>query len=174
MSKYIELAKKLKALADQGVGGEKTNAEEQLKKLLRKHRISLSELEVNFSEWRKFKLKRGFKSNDLFFQVAASVFNTSNFTYRGHGGSISLNCTPEQMIEIECKYNFYYTAFKTDASLFYRAFVQRNHIVPSNSTKLIGEMSEKEQEEALRMLKMAKSLDVHSFHKQLEQTPEKL
>ena len=46
MSKYLELAKKLKALADKGVGGEKDTADRMLKDLMRrqthgKHRMNL-------------------------------------------------------------------------------------------------------------------------------------
>ena len=45
MSKYIELAKKLKALADRGIGGEKINAEKMLNALMKKHKISIEDIE---------------------------------------------------------------------------------------------------------------------------------
>lgn len=45
MEKYIELAKKLKELADRGTGGEKVNAEQQLTRLMEKHGITLEDIE---------------------------------------------------------------------------------------------------------------------------------
>ncbi len=50
MSKIITLAKKLHALAERGVGGEKINAEYKLKELCQKHNISLDDLESEEAE----------------------------------------------------------------------------------------------------------------------------
>ena len=44
MNKKIEILKKLKALADRGIGGEKENAELLLKKYMKKYNISEKEL----------------------------------------------------------------------------------------------------------------------------------
>ena len=56
MSKNIELAKKLKALADKGIGGEKSNAEAMLNNLMKKHNITIEEIE-------------GEKLMDFFFKI---------------------------------------------------------------------------------------------------------
>ena len=45
MEKNIELAKKLKALSDRGVGGEKINAEKLLNDLLKKHGLTIEDVE---------------------------------------------------------------------------------------------------------------------------------
>lgn len=169
MSRYLELAKKLKALAEQGVGGEKANAEMQLKKLMAKHNISLEELETNTKSWCLFKLKRGYRSRNLFFQIATHVLALSSFTYRGKQNQVEIECTPEQRIEIECKYAFYLSALFVDEKIFYRAFVQKNKLFnPAGGTQQIGELSEKDRQEALRVLLMTESMEKHQFSKQLK------
>ena len=45
MSKQIELAKKLKVLADRGVGGEKDNAEKMLSDFVKKHNLTIEQIE---------------------------------------------------------------------------------------------------------------------------------
>ena len=63
MSKNIDLAKKLKALADRGVDGEKTNAEAMLNSLMKKHNITIEEIE-------------GEELLDFFFKIEKSKINT--------------------------------------------------------------------------------------------------
>ena len=44
--KYLELARKLKALADKGIDGEKYNAQKQLDKIMKKYGIRMEDLEL--------------------------------------------------------------------------------------------------------------------------------
>lgn len=171
MSRYLELAKKLKALAEQGVGGEKSNAEMQLKKLMAKHNISLEELETNTKSWCLFKIKRGHRSRDLLFQIVTHVLAESSVRfYRGkQQNQVEIECTPEQHIEIECKYAFYLSALLVDEKIFYRAFIQKNKLFnPAGGSQLIGELSEKDRQEALKVLLMTESMEKHQFSKQLK------
>lgn len=50
-SKIIELARKIKELADRGVGGEKVNATQKLADLLKKYDIAFTELEETKSNY---------------------------------------------------------------------------------------------------------------------------
>ena len=54
--KYIILAKKLKALADKGIDGERVNAQKMLDTLMRKHNLTITDIE-------------GEKTDDYFFSL---------------------------------------------------------------------------------------------------------
>ena len=71
MNKHIELAKKLKALADKGIGGEKVNAEKMLNDLLKKHNITIEDVEGEKTENYFFKVKP--EDSNLFIQIVKRV-----------------------------------------------------------------------------------------------------
>jgi hypothetical protein len=71
MDKIIELAQKIKALADRGIGGEKLNAQQQLKRIMKKYNISTADIEGDKKEFVAFKVKR--ESCALFDQVVSTV-----------------------------------------------------------------------------------------------------
>lgn len=72
MSKIIELAKKLKALADRGEGGEKVNAENKLQQLIKKYGITTEEIEGEQQHDYFFKIKTT-RERKLWMQIVALV-----------------------------------------------------------------------------------------------------
>lgn len=93
----IELLRKIKALADLGVGGEQANAETLLKKLMRQYGISESELVEN--KWQERQLKRPKEFEWLFDQVRVSVVGKKrpSYTYAGSDGpfAYTILCTDD-------------------------------------------------------------------------------
>lgn len=88
MSNAFELAKKLKALADRGVDGEARSAEQLLAAHLKKHGISLAELEEGHVIERVFSFKKWATDQQRFFrQVVSSVmqrdYDIKEFTAYG-------------------------------------------------------------------------------------------
>ncbi len=55
--KIIQLALKLKALADRGEGGEKEKAGALLNRLLLKHNMTIDDLTIKDLKWQEFKVK---------------------------------------------------------------------------------------------------------------------
>lgn len=103
--KTVQRIKKLQALAERGVGGEKTTAEKMLKKMLEKNGISsLDELKEDEVEYFLFSYK-GRHEIKLLKQCMYKVLGYSDHTefYRTAGTrqKIGIYCTKAQRIEIE-------------------------------------------------------------------------
>lgn len=78
-----ELLRKLRALAEQGVGGEKLNAQKKLEEMLKKYNISDKELDEETVELYHFKV-RGERERLLIAQIMYKVCNRKDniFTFR--------------------------------------------------------------------------------------------
>lgn len=166
MSKYIELAKKLKALADRGVGGEKYNAEKKLQSLLQKHGLSMSDIEEEAVCWNQMTIIK--EKIKLFHQVSYNVIGKKykGTAYRRHKNKVAIECTKAQAIEIEAKLNFYWKFYNEELDIFYHAFIQRNQIFAEDGD--VAEVKEEDRERQLRMLTMASTIKKSSFNKLLE------
>lgn len=166
MSKYIELAKKLKALADRGIGGEKINAEKMLKALMKKHGITMQEIEgdeIDFNEIIVSKEKK-----KLFHQIGYSIFGKAfrNLDIRRVGSTRYVKCTKAQAVEWEAKLNFYWRLYAEELDIFFHAFVQRNNIFSSDAEE--HEPKPEERERIRRVLEMASTIKKESYSKLLK------
>lgn len=166
MSKYIELAKKLKALADRGVGGEKYNAKKMLKALLKKHNLTMEDIEeeeVCLNQISVIKEQR-----KLFHQIGYNVIGKKYYTIdvRRYKNIMLIECTKAHAIEIEAKLNFYWKAYKEELDIFYHAFIQKNKIFAEDAD--VKPVKKEDKEKMERMLAMASTIKKSSFHKLLE------
>lgn len=178
LDKIIELAKKLRELANRGEGGEKENAASQLERLIDKYKINLDELDVDKKEWRAFKCNKDQKK--FLCQIVSNTIpdwnNTLMQAYKGSRkiNEIEFECTLSQWIEINEKFSFYWVKLKEEEEILYNAFIQKNKLFrhKANTTKHIGqepEMSEKEKERLRRMWLMMDGIQHHTHLKQIEQ-----
>lgn len=152
--KTIQRIKKLQALAERGVGGEKTTAEKMLHKMLEKNGISsLDELEKDEVEYFLFSYK-GRHEIKLLKQCMYKVLGYSDHTkyYRTAGTrqKIGIYCTKAQRIEIELEFEFYRNVFYEELPSFMNAFIQAQSIFPADvpkSSKGLHDLSEDELRE---------------------------
>lgn len=168
MSKYLELAKKLKALADRGVGGEKVNAEAKLKKLMQVHGFTMEDIEGEKTEYHYFKVPVG--SRQLFGQIAATVLGRDHdvFGVKKKKDQCAIKTTAALRIEIETKFDFYYTAYKNELSIFYSAFISANDLYPKDGAILDGDtLSKEERERLIKVQKLAEGIDAQKYLKRL-------
>ncbi len=174
--KYIELAKKLKALADKGVGGEKTNAEKMLNDLMKKHGIKIEDIEGEATNDYFFKVDDEFK--DLFFQIVKSVnrdipaYRYPKNVVRQHKlkGNHEIKCTIAEYIEIEQSFDIYTKLYKEELKTFYEAFVHANRIYPKateEEKKSIHDLSDEEREAWMKKVLMAQNIKKANIRKQL-------
>lgn len=167
--KYIELAKKLKELAERGVGGEAVNARFMLDKLMKKHGITLDEIEEDLVSDHPIKWEYSYLN--LLAQVSASVIGEANIYSKLHNKRTHyfIRCTPAQFIEIEAKARFYLDAFKKEQKRHFTAFVYANNLFPTNGSKVgKDEMTPEELAELRKALAMAENMDKHRYHKQIK------
>ena len=176
MNKVIELAKKLKALADKGVGGEKINAEKMLQALLKKHNITIEEIEGEKINDFFFMLKK--EDFQLFYQVLCTVnklipaygeYTKTLIRKYKWKGNYMIRCTPAEYIEIEAKFNFYLKLFNEEKEVLLIAFVSANQLYSPNAGFAETEkMSEAELEKALRAQQLSQSIKKGQYLKQLK------
>ncbi len=136
MNPIHEKLRKLLALASQGVGGERDNAQAMLEALMRKHGISVDDLAGESRTLERFKYGRSFLEKKLLHQVIGSVvLNPSFYTdkRKGKGGYVWVEVTKSERLEIELRYAAYAAAMKKEMEIFYSAFIHRNQIFHSDS-----------------------------------------
>lgn len=168
--KYLDLAKRLKALAESGIGGEKYNAQRQLERIMREHGIREEDLERPNLAVVVFQSGRSSEHKRLFFHVAVSVTGIKRQWMQNRMKSylFSAAVTPAEEIEIRAKYDFYKKALKKQQDIFFLAFIKKNEIfAPDEVGRDIRELSERDQRKAFEALRMAQQIAKDIFHKQI-------
>jgi hypothetical protein len=167
MKNHEDLLRKLKALAEGGVGGEKVNAEAMLQKLLKKYNIdpdSLNDEALNFVE---FKYKKGLYQSDLLLQIIASVIPTLKRKNGKYASYIKVDVTRSEEIEIRAKYDFYSKKLKEDFDLFFTAFFHRNNLYYHGESDSKDDSKPMDHEKIQKIVKMMNGLDQHQYRLQI-------
>lgn len=136
--KLRQRIEKLNALAERGVGGEKTTAQKKLKELLERNGIeSLEELQQDKEQFYLFKYN-GRHKRKLLRQCMYKVLgfdrwtNGSTYSVKGTRQKIGIYCTPAEKIEIELEYEFYSNLFDEEIDDFMTAFISAQDIYPKD------------------------------------------
>jgi len=174
MEKYIALAKKLYALATKGVGGEKQNAQSMLDALLKKHNISIEDIEEETIRERHFKLTK--ETKPLFVQIVActrygikqyGIFPAKDVKYFNLPGNFMIECTDSEFIEIEAKFDFYHKLLIEEQDVFFTAFLAANDLLANNPNKVEEINTPEEIEKYKRVAALSSKIKKGQFMKQL-------
>ncbi len=126
-------ARLLKALADKGVGGEKTNAEKKLTEHLAKHGLSLSDIgsAVNLRRFRT----RSEENKTLLINTILSVNPFTKVSH--HGGGVVADLDDEDFAEIKEKYKYFVKLYNQDKQIYMMAFfhVHKEAFQPDEYTR---------------------------------------
>ena len=137
--KTIQRIKKLQALAERGIGGEKKTAEKMLQQMLEKNGISsLEELESEEAEYTLFSYNGKHEIKLLkqcIYKVMTATRKVTYYHSQGTRQKIGIYCTKAQKIEIELEFEFYRRVFYDELSTFMDAFIQAQKIFPSDAPK---------------------------------------
>lgn len=178
MSKHVELAKKLKALADKGIGGEKTNAQKMLSALLKKHKLTLKDIEEEKKSLHYFKITSdkaqllhqiiGFVNHDLRFwgEIPAATIKKLKMK-----GNFFTECTVAEFIQIEAMFEFYSRLYESELNVFFHAFVAANSLypsIPNDQKKNFSDLTKEEQEAYIRAQELAEKIKTETFRKQIK------
>lgn len=169
--KILELAKKLQALSERGEGGEKLNAQAKLDELLKKHNITIDEL--NGEKITQFEFTSPLKHQRLMHQVMVMIVGPKYqiFGFKNSKTEFVTNCTHSQFIEFDMTFSFYSKQYEKDLDLFYKAFVQRNRIFDRtpDSGRSWMDLTPDEIAEQRKVQQMSKGLDQHNLKRQITQ-----
>ena len=135
MDKKTELLKKLKALAERGVNGEKENAAALLKKLMDKYDISSEELNIDVVKEEQFTF-HGAEQRRILLQIIYKVANDKDifheYKYTASGRScrtvVGADVTKAQKIEIEFLFDFYVKQWEKEKERFLSAYIQKHEL----------------------------------------------
>lgn len=153
----------LKVLAEQGVGGEATTAQELYEKISNKYNVTDEELEkLNVDKvekyWFKYKDELSKRlATQIFYMVTGSAeyWVKTDKRYK----MLGVECTQLEHDEIVFLHTFYMKHFKEELDIFFKAFVNVNNLFPNSSARLYKPNSDDEdtkltQEEIKRLNKM--------------------
>lgn len=124
------LLKKIRALAERGVGGEADNAEEILRRLMEKYGVSEDELDEEERRRHDFEY-HGKEQEKLLRQVVYKVTGdyAYNLVYRASGRRVKTqlgaDCTAAEKVEIEFLFDFYTRLWERERAAFLSAFIQK-------------------------------------------------
>lgn len=131
--KRKELLKKLQALADRGVGGEKDAAKAKLDRLIKKYGIDMAELDDDREEPHEFHYHTKHEKKliiQLFYKIVPDWSNkVFTFSYgKGSKTTIGIYCTKAQAIQIGVEYDFYRQLWEEELDFFLNCFIQKHSI----------------------------------------------
>lgn len=156
-----EKLKKIKALAERGVGGEKETAMRMYRELMEKYQIEEAEVLEDYVSLHWFGYKTELEE-DLLTQIFYKV--TGSSLYHHYTGSYKrrkkrgCDCTELEAVEIKLLFDFYKEELKRELEAFMLAFRYGNNLFPDKTArcykKCDGPDIERSDEER-RMMKKA-------------------
>ena len=159
MNAVHEKLRKLLALARQGVGGERRNAQSLLEALMEKHGVTLDTLEGERQKLCWLRPSRTPFGKKLFGQTLfAVVGKRTTWKSARFSGSVGVDMTPAERVEFELRYAAYVPALKKELSVCYSAFVQINNIFHKDAAP--AEAGEIDQEEIERLVMAMRGMKV--------------
>ena len=157
--KIVEKLKKIKALAECGVGGEKETALRMYEELKTRYEIEDKEIEEVTTHWFSYK-------DDLEEKLLIQIFYkvTGSASYNIYVGRYKrrkkrgCDCTELEATEITLLFNFYREELKKEIKVFWEAFKIGNNLFPDETARCYEKCSEIKNEiteEERYMLKKA-------------------
>lgn len=175
MSKHIELAKKIKALQEKGIDGEKSTAEIMLNKIMHKHGLTDNDLEQDKINDYYFTYKSG--EHKLWGQIVKRVnykismygpFPAERIKTLSLPGNYMVCCTAAEYVEIETMLSVYEPLYKEELDIFFSAFCRANDLlVTKGHRKSIKDLSDKELEDYVRAQELSANIKSKTFRKQI-------
>lgn len=172
--KQRELLKKLQALADRGVGGEKEGAERKLKELIKKYGIEEEELLEDKEEEFEFCFKGKWEKKllrQLFYKMFGLEYANKTYGYRYGKGSRSIygiNCTRAEGLQLQVEFEFYKSLYYEELELFQDAFIQKHKIFDLKGGSDDKEYTIEEKQRIMRMFQMMEGMQDKSINPMIE------
>ncbi|MGX9758876.1 DUF2786 domain-containing protein [Clostridioides difficile] len=164
MDILLEKIRKVKALADNGIGGEQESAQRILNRLMKKHSISIKDLEVKDVEKYYFRYKDDIEKKILV-QVIGIVTGL-DYAYKVHRRKeFKVECTIAKKVTIDMYFDFYKKAFNKELKSFLYAFFYKNNMLIKGN----AEEANKSKYDMCKIAYMAEGISEHIPLKMLEE-----
>lgn len=174
--RIIDKIIKLKELVDRGLDGEASNAKRVLENLCKLHNVNIEDL---FKEEKKryvFKIKYNNKfDKQLLFQCYAKVTNKKNISWYGSKSRpniIEFELTRVEYIDLKGMFEFYRKEWskimKSSLNDLFDAFISKNEISYNQEDNEHKTLTLEDWERISRIQNLMSTMEVSSYHKQLE------
>jgi len=165
-TKSVDRLKKLLALAERGIGGEKITAEKKLMEMLEKHGMRIEDILDDSMGVRDYYIRF---SNDmerkLLIQISAAVAGADVDVWNSLKKRMTLiiETTPSNFAEIDLKFEAYKKALKEEIATLYNAFLYKHSLFPDDGVADTSEstMSEEDQNRFINMVMGLKDVSIH-------------
>lgn len=172
--RILEKIKRVQALAERGVAGERDSAAATLDRLMKQYGITEDDIAEDRREWAWFRYKTPIERK-LILQVIYSVTGRAAYDcvgkYTGRKRKqVGIECTAAEQLEIQFDYDFFRAALEEEMERFYSAFLIKNGIFPQDGKECeeLPPPQEMSREEALKLEAMMMGMDRHTRRAALE------
>jgi hypothetical protein len=117
-------AKKLKALADKGVGGEKNNAKKMLDDYLKKHNLKLDDIDDS-RFMRNIKVPNMHEARQMLIECVLSLVPDAKFQEDLTKKIVRVRLNDIDYLEVLDKFQYFWTAFQKDRQLLLISYFNR-------------------------------------------------
>ncbi len=171
--RLLQKIKRVQALAERGVDGEKDSAAALLETLMTRYNITEEDISAEREELAWFRYKTELERR-LLLQVIYSITGKCAAGCVGtrsgrHWKQVGTECTAAERLEIEISFEFFNAAMKSELERFYTAFVNKSRIFPPpDKAGFAPPPDEMSKEEALKLAAMMEGMDRHTRRKMIE------
>jgi hypothetical protein len=157
----LDKLKNLHELAQRGVGGEASNAQQLLHKMLKKHNLTIDDIKGEAKKSYTIKYKKGFHEA---FVVCVLLKYEADFDFcMMQKGTIYLRSTVEQFILIDATIDVLWNHYKSELEYFEVAFIHKHGL----GIKPDKENMDKNPLDTTKLLDYMGSIEQKTLHKQI-------
>lgn len=135
-NKIIELAKKIKALAEKGKGGERNAAKEKLERICQKYNISESELSISDITKNYYIVINDSNERELLINVCCMILDVPGFKWKEKNNCICVNITQPEYENINSAFEYYRDMYNDYKRYLMQGIISRHAIgyIPKHQT----------------------------------------
>jgi hypothetical protein len=127
-NKIIELAKKIKALAEKGKGGERNAAKEKLERICQKYNISESELSISDITKNYYIVINDSNERELLINVCCMILDVPGFKWKEKNNCVCINITQPEYENINSAFEYYRDMYNDYKRYLMQGIIARNAI----------------------------------------------
>ena len=127
-NKILELAKKIKALAERGKDGEKNAAKERLERLCKKHNISDSELVPTIEVKDFYFIINDSNERDLLINISCMILDVPGLKWKEKNDCVKMSITHDNYKDIYNAFEYYKKMYNDYKRYIMQGIIMRNAI----------------------------------------------
>lgn len=165
---------KIVALAKQGIGGEKKNAEEIIQRLLAENKITVADIGESAEETKQLYTLKWEDENSkyILFMLVKKLIdddlsNIKIYMYHGNSKKVDMMLAPSKYVELVYHYDLYCEEMKKELQAVFTAFIFKNKLYNESTGKRNPNAKEMPQEDIDRIVKHMKGIDPLNVRKAL-------